>query len=156
MLWAQPPLAAADLLLQFSPAERLGGELTAGDLQAPPLSPLALAEQGRQRNSSDLLEALPMPWRQPLRRVLPPPSQRRWLRARLLHASWPGLRHPVIVPLALHGDGSADVFLDGPGSLPLQDALSNLIVRLELPPQGAIQPLLLLLQPRPALSPPSQ
>ena len=53
------PLRAQSLwLLQFTPAEQLGGLVTRQDLDAPPLSPVALAEQGRQRNSADPLAAL--------------------------------------------------------------------------------------------------
>lgn len=153
-----PAPASADLLAGYSPAERLGGELTVRDLQAPPLSPLALAEQGRLRNSNDPLEGLPLPWRTPLRQLLPAPSRLRWQRARRVHASWAGLRGPVLVPLVLHSDGTADVFLDGPGNQPLEQALTALLERLGSPPAGTIQPLLLELQPRPGTSPskPSQ
>ena len=118
------------------------------------MSPLALAEQGRLRNSKDPLEALPLPWRTPLRQLLPAPSRLRWQRARRIHASWPGLRRPVRVPLVLHSDGTADVFLDGPGNQPLELALTSLLERLGSPPTGSIQPLLLEFQPRPGLSPP--
>lgn len=138
-----PAPASADLLAGFSPAERLGGELTVHDLAAPPLSPLALAEQGRLRNSNDPLAALPLPWRTPMRQLLPAPSRLRWQRARRVHASWAGLKGPVLVPLVLHSDGTADVFLDGPGNQPLEQALTALLGRLGPPPPGTLQPLLL-------------
>lgn len=149
--------AAAGVLDQFTPAERLGGALELVDREAPPLSPLALAEQGRQRNSGDPLVVLPLEWRRPLRQQLPPQGRLRWQRARVLRSSWPGLRASLLVPMVLHSDGSVDVFLDRPAAgtadpNPLEQAISALIERLVPPPEGALQPLLLELQPRPSAS----
>jgi len=65
----------------------------------------------------------------------------------------------VLVPMVLHSDGSVDVFLDHPPptaasgtSSVLERAISALLERLALPPAGALQPLLLELQPRPSAS----
>ena len=152
-----PPVRAGSLwLVQFTPAEQLGGPLTRQDLEAPPLSPVALAEQGRQRNSTDPLVALPPLWRRQLRQVLPPRSRLGWQPARVLHSSWPRLDRPLMVPVVLYSDGRVDVFLDDPGNAPtgaaVQQALTALLQRLDRPPQGTLQALLLELQPRPALS----
>ena len=149
--------AAAGVLDQFTPAEQLGGVLELVDRHAPPLSPLALAEQGRQRNSSDPLLALPLTWRLPMRRQLQLQPRLRWLPARLLRSSWPGLRRALLVPLVLHSDGSVDVYLDRPeagasADNQLEHALGTVIERLNLPPAGSLQPLLLELQPRPSVS----
>jgi hypothetical protein len=149
---APRPGPGAVLLQQFSPSEQLGGELTALDLEAPLLSPLAMAEQGRVRNSRDPLEALPRPWRQPLRRLLPSQASLRWQRARVVHGSWPRLPRALVVPLVLHSDGSVDVFLDASGGAAVEQALNHLLQRLDLPPAGSIQPLLLELHPRSAAS----
>lgn len=141
------------LMQQFSASEQLGGEITVVDLQAPSLSPLALAEQGRVRNSPDPLQALPSRWRQPLRNLLPPQSTLRWQRARVVHGSWPNLQSQMEVPLVLYSDGSVDVFLDSPGAGLVEAALKNLLLRLDTPPAGSLQPLLFELQPRLATSP---
>jgi hypothetical protein len=152
------PVRAQSLwLLQFTPAEQLGGMLTRQDLDAPPLSPVALAEQGRQRNSDDPLTALPSVWRRQMRQVLPPRSRLAWQPARVLHSSWPRLDRPLLVPVVLYSDGRVDVFLDDPGAAPAgaatQQALTALLQRLDRPPQGTLQALLLELQPRPPSSP---
>lgn len=152
------PLRAESLwLLQFTPAERLGGVLTRQDLEAPPLAPVALAEQGRQRNSADPLVALPSRWRRQMRQALPPQSQLGWQPARVLHSSWPRLDRALSVPVVLYSDGRVDVFLDDPGAAPAgaatQQALTAVLQRLERPPRGTLQALLLELQPRPPLSP---
>lgn len=152
------PVRAQSLwLLQFTPAEQLGGLLTRQDLDAPPLSPVALAEQGRQRNSADPLAALPSLWRYQMRQVLPPRSRLGWQPARVLHSSWPRLGRALLVPVVLYSDGRVDVFLDDPGAAPdgaaTQQALTALLQRLDRPPQGTLQALLLELQPRPPLSP---
>ena len=156
-LLVRPVRAESLWLLQFTPAEQLGGPLNRQDLEAPPLSPVALAEQGRLRNSSDPLVALPPLWRRQLRQVLPPRSNLGWQPARRLHSSWPQLDRPLLVPVVLYSDGRVDVFLDDPGTAPtgaaVQQALTALLQRLDRPPQGTLQALLLELQPRPPLSP---
>jgi len=156
LLWLLPPgpAQAGDLrfLQLFTPAEQLGGELTLQDLQAPPLAPLALAEQGRQRRSRDPFVALPPTWRRPWRQLQATTPAWRWQRAQLLTASWPDLPAPVVVPLVLHSDGTVDVFLDGPGAPAVTAALQSLLTRLAMPPKGSVQPLQLELQPRPLLS----
>ena len=156
-LLVRPVRAESLWLLQFTPAERLGGPLSRQDLEAPPLSPVALAEQGRLRNSGDPLVALPPLWRRQLRQVLPPRSSLGWQPARILHSSWPQLDRSLLVPVVLYSDGRVDVFLDNPGPAPtgaaVQQALTALLLRLDRPPRGTLQALLLELQPRPPLSP---
>lgn len=150
------PLAAFEqgYLRQFTPSERLGGELTLQDLNAPPLPPLALAEQARLRRSSDPFGALSEPWRRPWRRIMASTPRVRWRPVRRLVASWPGLPAVLLVPVLLHSDGSVDVFLDAPGSAPVAAALEALLERLDTPPSGSVQPLQLELQPRPLRSSP--
>ena len=154
---ARPVRAESLWLQQFTPAEQLGGPLTRQDLEAPTLSPVALAEQGRQRSSDDPLAALPSIWRHQMRQVLPPRSRLGWQPARVLHSSWPHLGRALLVPVVLYSDGRVDVFLDDPGGAPAgaatQQALTALLQRLDRPPQGMLQALLLELQPRPPLSP---
>lgn len=153
MLLPSPALALDQGFLRlFTPAEQLGGELTLQDLQAPPLVPLALAEQGRERNSNDPFVSLPSRWRRPWQRLQAATPGWRWRRVRRLVASWPALPAAVLVPLVVHSDGNVDVFLEGPGPAAVSAALESLIARLGTPPPGSVQPLLLELQPRPAPS----
>ena len=154
LLVLPPCPAAADqgFLRLFSPAEQLGGELTLDDLGAPMLPPLALAEQARVRASRDPFAALPEHWRAPWRRIKATTPGVQWRPARRVVASWPGLSAASMVPLLQHSDGSVDVFLDGPGTPALAEALKALLDRLGLPPAGSVQPLLLELQPRPWVS----
>jgi len=148
------PAAALDGVVwrSFSPAERLGGELTLQDLNAPPQPAIALAEKARQRLSPDPFAALPEPWQRPWRQLRASTPRVRWHAARRVVTTWPQLLTPLTVPLLLHSDGTADVFLDGPGPAAVSAALTALLDRLTPPPAGSVQPLLLELQPRPAVS----
>lgn len=62
--------ASSDLLSQLSGADGLGGPLTLASLNEPAMPIAARAEQLRWQRSNDALAAIPLHWRDPLRKEL--------------------------------------------------------------------------------------
>lgn len=135
----------------FTRAQLLGGRIGLSDLQEGPMAPLALAERGVQRTSSDPLAPLPSLWREPMRQalLLLPGAPRQLSPALSVIVPSGVVSRPVEVPLALQSDGSVDV-LKPPSDPAVLREIEGWSRRQRLPSSGSVQPALVHLHPLPA------
>lgn len=144
----QGPAAQDPVLRRFSPAELLGGPLTLRDLDAPRMTPAAMAERARWAASGDPLAPLPDPWREPMRQALHklPDGGANVEPARVVHLPSRNVTTTTTVPLALQSDGSVDVLIR-PDKKEILEEIDYWSRQQKAPPKGTLAPAVLQLHP---------
>ena len=135
----------------FTRSELLGGTITLNDLQTPMMPPLAAAERARWANSSDPLEPLPQPWRDPMRKALQqlPSAHHSIDTARIVHVPSSRISRSTVVPLAIQSDGSVDI-LNRPDNAAVVEEIEAWSSQQASPQKGRVAPTVVHLDPLPA------
>lgn len=149
--WQGPPIptASKDLLLRsFTRSELLGGSLSLRDIDAAPMSAVALAERARWASSADPMAPLPPLWRDPMRQALGqiPGGGSRMETARVVHVPSRRVSRTTEIPLALQSDGSVDI-LSQPDNPGVVRDIEEWSTRQQPPGQGGVQPAVVMLHP---------
>jgi|GEM_PF-1500574 hypothetical protein len=149
--WQGPPIPTGDadiLRRTFTRSELLGGTLSLRDIDAEPMSTVALAERARWANSADPMAALPPTWRDPMRKALGqiPGSGSRLERARFVHVPSRRVNRATEIPLALQSDGSVDILSRPDNPLAVRD-IEEWSSMQRPPGQGGVQPAVVMLHP---------
>ncbi|MFN9922590.1 MAG: hypothetical protein ACK55H_01020 [Cyanobacteriota bacterium] len=134
----------------FTRSELLGGTITLNDLQTPMMPPLAAAERARWANSSDPLEPLPQPWRDPMRKALKqlPGAHHSIDTARIVHVPSSRISRSTVVPLAIQSDGSVDI-LNRPENAAVVEEIEAWSSQQASPKKGRVAPTVVHLDPLP-------